>query len=175
MGLMLAVVRKIQTGDHAIRAGQWAARTQTSMDVFGSTVGIVGLGQIAKAFVRRARAFGTRILVHTRTHDAALAEELGFQYATLEDVLRESDIVSLFASLTNETRRMIGARELSLMKRSAYLINIARGELVDRGICGRAAARRSRRFWRRSGRTGGTARQSRMGAAGLRCVGPRAG
>jgi phosphoglycerate dehydrogenase-like enzyme len=131
MGLMLCVVRQILTGDRAIRAGVWAERTQTSMDVHGSTLGVIGLGQIAKAFVRRARAFGTKILVYTRTHDTAVAKELGIEYAPLDDVLGRADIVCLFASLTKETHKMIGARELGLMKRSAYLINIARGELID--------------------------------------------
>ena len=130
MGLLLCVTRQILTGDRALRAGLWASRTHTSMDVHGSTVGVIGLGQIARAFVTRARAFGTRILVHTRTQDAALAQELGFTYATLDEMLRLSDIVCLFASLTAETRHMIAARELSLMKPSAFLINIARGELV---------------------------------------------
>ena len=131
MGLMLSVVRQIRTGDRAIRAGLWAAQTQTSLDVYGATLGIIGFGQIAQAFVRRARAFGLRILVHTRTPSAAAAEQLGIEYATLEEVLSQSDIVSLFASLTNESRRMIGGRELRLMKRTAYLINIGRGELLD--------------------------------------------
>ena len=131
MGLMLAVVRQIRVGDHAIRAGLWCARTHTSMDLHGATVGVVGLGQIAKAFVRRALGFGVRILVHTRTPNAAMAEELGVQYASLEEVLQLSDVVCLFASLTSDTRGMIGAREISLMKRSAYLVNIARGELID--------------------------------------------
>ena len=131
MGLMLSVVRQIRTGDHAIRAGLWASRTQTSMDVCGSTVGVIGLGQIAKAFVTRARAFGARILVHTRTPDLALAKEMGIEFTPLDEVLRRADIVCLFASLTEETRRMIGAREFGLMKPSAFLINIARGELVD--------------------------------------------
>ena len=131
MGLMLCVTRQILTGDRALRAGLWASRTHTSTDVHGATVGVIGLGQIAKAFVTRARSFGVRILVHTRTHDAALAERLGIEYAALDEVLRNSDIVCLFASLTPETRHMIGHRELSLMKPSAFLINIARGELVD--------------------------------------------
>ena len=69
--------------------------------------------------------------MHTRTHDAALAKELGIEYSSLDELLRQSDVVSVFASLTNETRHMIGARELKLMRSSAYLINIARGELVD--------------------------------------------
>jgi phosphoglycerate dehydrogenase-like enzyme len=131
MGLMLCVVRQILTGDRAIRAGQWASRTQSSIDVNGATVAVIGLGLIAKAFVRRAKAFGMRVLIHTRTQDAALASELGFEYASLGEALRSADIVCLFASLSDETRGMIGARELALMKPSAYFINIARGELVD--------------------------------------------
>lgn len=131
MGLTLCVVRQIRTGDHTIRTGLWNKRTETSMDVFGSTVGVIGFGQIAKAYVRRARAFGMRILVHTRTPDPALVEEFGIEYAPLDEVLGQADIVSLFASLTRDSRHMIGARELNLMKPSAYLINIARGELID--------------------------------------------
>jgi phosphoglycerate dehydrogenase-like enzyme len=131
MGLMLSVVRQIRTGDFAIRAGQWASRTQTSLDVYGSTLGVIGLGQIAKAFVKRARAFGVRLLVHTRTQDPDIAREYGIEYVSLDDLLAQSDMVCLFASLTRETTRMIGARELALMKPTSYLINIARGELVD--------------------------------------------
>ena len=133
MGLMLNVARQIRAGDEAIRNGLWSERTQTSMDVVGSTIGVIGFGQIAQAFVVRARAFGTRILVHTRTPDAALAGRLGVEYAMLDDVLRRADIVCLFASLTSETRGMIGARQLGLMRPSAYLVNIARGELIDEG------------------------------------------
>ncbi|MDP9160589.1 MAG: D-glycerate dehydrogenase [Acidobacteriota bacterium] len=131
LGLMLCVVRQILTGDRAIRSGLWTSRTLTSMDIHGSTVGVIGLGQIAKAFVTRARSFGVRILVHTRTPLLALEKELGIEYASLDEVLKTADIVCLFASLSRETRHMIGARELGLMKPSAFLINIARGELVD--------------------------------------------
>ena len=131
MGLMLCVVRQIRTGDHAIRAGLWCARTHTSMDLHGATIGVIGLGQIAKGFVRRALSFGVRILVHTRTPDLGLAKDLGIEYASLDEVLKLADVVCLFASLNSGTRRMIGARELGLMKPSAYLINIARGELIN--------------------------------------------
>ena len=131
MGLLLSVVRQIVTGDKAIRAGLWAERTQTSMDVHGSTLGVIGFGGIAKAFVRRAHAFGMRVLVHTRTPDPSCAGQFGVEYVSLDELLRNSDIVSLFASLTKDSHHMLGARELGLMKRSAYLINIARGELID--------------------------------------------
>ncbi|MEP6645408.1 MAG: NAD(P)-dependent oxidoreductase [Acidobacteriaceae bacterium] len=131
IGLMLCVVRQILTGDRAIRAGLWTSRTLTSMDIHGSTVGVIGFGRIAKAFVTRARCFGVRILVHTRTPDPALEKEFGIEYTSLDEVLTSADIVCLFSSLTKDTHHMIGARELSLMKASAFLINIARGELVD--------------------------------------------
>jgi phosphoglycerate dehydrogenase-like enzyme len=131
IGLILAVTRQIRTGDIAIREGVWAARTQSSLDLMGATLGVVGLGLIGKAAVRRAAAFGVRLLCHTRTPDHAFAEEVGMTYADLDTVLREADVVSLYASLNEQTRGMIGAREIGLMKRTAYLVNIARGELID--------------------------------------------
>jgi glyoxylate reductase len=131
MGLMLCVVRKILVGDRAIRSGLWATRTQSSTDLYGATMGVIGLGQIAKAFVARARTFGMRILVHTRTPDLDFGRQHGIEYLTLDALLGQADVVGLFASLDKGSRRMIGAREFSLMKRSAYFINIARGELVD--------------------------------------------
>ncbi len=131
IGLLLATTRQIRTGDIAIREGAWASRTQTSLDLFGATVGLVGLGLIGRAAARRLAAFGVRLLCHTRTPDAFFAEEVSMTYTDLDTLLRESDVVSLYASLSDATRRMIGARELGLMKPGAFLINIARGELVD--------------------------------------------
>lgn len=131
MGLMISVVRKIVTGDRAIRAGLWASRTQSSMDLYGATMGMIGLGQIGKAFASRAKAFGMRLLVHTRTPDPLFAEQFGLQFASLDRVLGQADVVGLFASLDHSSRHLIGERELQLMKPSAYFLNIARGELVD--------------------------------------------
>ncbi len=131
LGLMLAVTRAIRTGDVAIRAGEWAARTQSSLDLWGATLGVVGLGLIGRAAVRRATAFGMRVLCFTRSPDPEFAKRHGVTYAELDAVLREADVVSLYASLTPDTRGMIGAREIALMKPTAFLVNIARGELVD--------------------------------------------
>jgi phosphoglycerate dehydrogenase-like enzyme len=131
LGLILAVTRRIRTGDIAIREGLWASRTPTSLDLYGATLGVVGLGLIGKAAVRRAAAFGMRLLCHTRTPDPDFAAQVGMTYVDLDTLLREADVVSLYASLNEQTRRMIGARELGLMKPTAYLVNIARGELVD--------------------------------------------
>ena len=131
IGLMLAVTRQIRTGDIAIRQGRWAADTQSSIDLYGATLAVFGLGMIGKAAVRRAAAFGARILVHTRTPDRDFAREFAIEYVDKDEALRRADVVSLYTSLNAETYHMIGARELSLMQRHAYLINIARGELID--------------------------------------------
>ena len=131
IGLMLAVTRQILAGDRAIRAGRWAADTQSSLDLYGATLSVLGLGMIGKAAVRRAAAFGMKILVHTRTPDLAFGREFGIEYVGRDEALARADVVSLYASLSDETRHMIGARELALMRPHAYLINIARGELID--------------------------------------------
>lgn len=131
IGLMLAVTRQIRAGDLAIRAGRWSSDTQSSLDLFGATLGVLGLGLIGKAAVRRAAAFGMKILVHTRTPDIAFGDEHGIEYVGKDELLRRADVVSLYASLSPETHRMLGAREIALMQPHAYIVNIARGELID--------------------------------------------
>lgn len=131
IGLMLAITRQIRRGDIAIRAGRWAADTQGSMDVYGATFGMIGLGQIGRAAARRAKAFGMQILCHTRTPDPVIGAELGIAYATLNQVMARSDVVNVFASLNPTTRHMVGRAQIALMQTHAFLVNIARGELVD--------------------------------------------
>ena len=130
-GLMLAVTRQILTGDRAIRAGRWAADTQSSLDLYGATLSVIGLGMIGRAAVRRAAVFGMKLLVHTRTPDPVFAAQYGVEYVGLDEALARADVVSVYASLSPATRHMIGAREIALMQPHAYLINIARGELID--------------------------------------------
>ena len=131
IGLMLAITRQIRRGDIAIRAGRWAADTQGSMDVYGATFGMIGLGQIGRAAARRAIALGMNILCHTRTPDPAFGAELGITYLPLDQVMQQSDVVNVFASLNPSTRHIVGRREIALMQPHAYFVNIARGELVD--------------------------------------------
>lgn len=138
VGLIFASVRQIVRGDKAIRAGKWASETPQTDDVTGSTVGIIGLGHIGRALARRMAGFDTELLVHTRTHDPEFARRHGIRYVSLEELLEHSDIVALTASLTPETRHMIGAEELRRMKRTAHFVNIARGEMVDEDALFRA-------------------------------------
>jgi glyoxylate reductase len=133
--LLLAVARRVVEGDHALRAGIFPGSQSLHFvggEVHGKTLGIVGLGAIGAAVARRARGFGMRIL-YTKRHrlEEAQEVELGVEYGTLDDLLRESDFVSVHAALSPATIHLIGRRELSLMRPSAYLVNTARGPIVD--------------------------------------------
>ena len=140
IGLMLALVRQIRRGDIAIRAGRWAADTQSSMDIWGASYGMIGLGQIGQAAARRAKAFGMKLICHTRTPDTVLAADLGISYLPLDQVMAQSDVVNVFASLNPSTRHIVGAAQIALMQPHAYLVNIARGELVDEVALAKALA-----------------------------------
>ena len=104
-------------------------------EVNGKTLGIVGLGAIGEAVARRARGFGMRIL-YTKRHrlDEPREVALGVEYRSLDDLLRESDFVSVNTALSPETIHLIGDRELRLMRPSAYLVNTARGPIVDKRL-----------------------------------------
>lgn len=142
MGLILTTSRQILRGDRAIRSGSWTAGLAPSRGVNEATLGVIGLGSIGQAVVKRARAFNMNVIANTRTQDAALANEFQISYVSLEELLRESDIVLLTASLTPATRNMIGPREFTMMKKSAYFVNIARGEMVDEQALFEALAHR---------------------------------
>jgi lactate dehydrogenase-like 2-hydroxyacid dehydrogenase len=142
--LMLATARRVAEGDRLVRAGQWKGVTWSLMlgrDVQGATLGIIGLGRIGKAIARRAAGFGMRLLYHTRRPDPD-AGSVGAAYRSKADLLREADFVILSVPLTPETRRLIGEDELALMKPSAYLINVARGPVVDEAALVRALRER---------------------------------
>jgi glyoxylate reductase len=134
-GLLLAVARRVVEGDQALRAGFFPGGQSEHLvgaDVHGQTLGIVGLGRIGEAVARRARGFGMRILYTKRRRLGAETERaLGVTYASLDDLLRASDFVSIHALLGPETVHLIGARELALMRPTAFLVNTARGPVVD--------------------------------------------
>ena len=132
--LMLGVARRVPESDRFVRAGKWAGVYWSQLmgtDVHGGTLGIIGLGRIGQAIARRAQGFGMRVLYHKRTPDPEAARGVGAEYRTKAELLRESDFVVLSIPLTPETRHLIGAAELALMKPTAFLVNVARGPVVD--------------------------------------------
>jgi phosphoglycerate dehydrogenase-like enzyme len=127
--LMLAVMRHIPQEHQALRAGQWQTSQGTGLQ--GKTLGIIGLGRIGSRVAHIAQAFGMRVLAtgFTLTAERALAH--GVRMAALEDLLARSDVVSIHLRLSDRSHKLIGRRELRLMKPTAYLINTARGPIVD--------------------------------------------
>ena len=133
--LILALSRRIVELDGRVRRGEfkfWAPMLFLGREVTGKTLGIVGFGRIGQAVARRARGFRMRVLYHDpRSIDAATERELDAESAGLRRLLSEADFVCIHVSLSKETRHLIGPTELALMKPTAYLINAARGPVVD--------------------------------------------
>jgi len=146
-GLMLAAARRLIEGDRLVRAGKFpGAQSDYLMGaiVHGKTLGLIGgNGRIGKAVARRARGFAMRILYWSH-HRSPKSEErkAGLTFVSLDKLLRESDFVSIHAALNDESHHQIGARELKLMKRTAFLINTARGPIVDEAALVRALTKR---------------------------------
>jgi glyoxylate reductase len=132
--LMMAAARRIPESDRFVREGRfvgWGPKLMLGYEIYGKTLGIVGLGDIGAAVARRAKGFNMKILYHSRSRKTGLEEELGAVKVDFDDLLRESDFISLHVPLTNETRHLIGEREIDLMKDTAIIVNLARGEVVD--------------------------------------------
>jgi len=146
--ILMATARRVVEGDKFTRSGRWKTWELmgfTGQDVHGATLGIVGLGRIGAALARRAKGFAMPVLYHNRNRAEALEAEVGARYVPLDDLLRQSDFVIISCALTQETRHLIGERELGLMKPSAILVNIARGPIVDQRALYRALV--DRKIW----------------------------
>ncbi len=133
MALLHAWNRKIVLFDRSVKERGWGSQplTMRMMRLRGKTIGIVGFGRIGQAVASKARAFGMNILAADPFVDSATVESFGGSLVELDQLLGESDFVSLHTPLSDETRNMIGRDELAAMKREAFLINAARGPLID--------------------------------------------
>jgi lactate dehydrogenase-like 2-hydroxyacid dehydrogenase len=131
--LLLAAARRVTESDRYVRAGQWK-RWEFEMlmgaELYGTTLGIVGMGRIGRAIARRAKGFGMRVVYHNRTRLPS-AQEDGAIWMSTEEVLRSADHVILVVPYSQATHHLIGASQLALMKPTAVLVNIARGGVVD--------------------------------------------
>ena len=132
IGLLISMARRLPYADHTMKEGQWAKKQLKGWQLEGKTLGILGLGNIGKQVAKIAKAFGMKILITTRSPpDPKLLTELAGESVPLRELLTRSDIITIHAPLTRQTRHMIGKEELHLMKKGAYLINTARGPIVD--------------------------------------------
>jgi len=131
--LMQVLLRRLPELERMVREGRWDRQADTiGSDLTGLTLGIVGLGFTGRELARLVAPFRMRVLAYSPHADPAQAQALGVTLVpTLDELLRQADVVSLHCRLTEQTRHMIGERELALLKPTAYLINVARGELID--------------------------------------------
>jgi len=129
IGLMVCVARQIPLVDQDVRGGKWGR--YEGCELWRKTLGLIGLGRIGRAVARRALGFDMQVLAYDPYVDEKQAEAMGVRMASLEEVIASADFLSLHAALTEETRHLIGKSELESMKLTAFLINTARGGLVD--------------------------------------------
>jgi len=134
--LLLATARRIVEGDALVRSGRWTGWSPTQLlgaEVSGKTVGIIGMGRIGQAVAHRAVGFRMPVRYHTRQLMATASLPRKWEYRSLQDILGEADVVTIHVPLTPATHHLIGARELAWMRPTAFVINTARGPIVDEG------------------------------------------
>ena len=132
--LLMAAARRVIDGDRYTRSGQWKTWEPELLlgpDVGGSTLGIIGMGRIGEAVARRAQGFDMNVLYHSPTRKPELEQYLGCDWVAMDELLQQSDFVSLHCPLKPETQHLISDHAFSLMKPTAILINTARGQIVD--------------------------------------------
>lgn len=133
--LLMAVSRRLVEVDNYVRDGRWIKAWGPKMllgsDIHGKTLGIVGLGRIGSALVKRAKGFDMKVIYYDSYPDKSKEKSLGVEYREFETLLKEADYVSLHVPLLDETKHLIGENELRLMKPSAFLVNTSRGPVVD--------------------------------------------
>lgn len=131
MALLLALARRVPAADRSMRAGEWDRKSFNGVELYGKTLGLVGAGRIGGEVAVRARAFGMRVLVFDPFLNPDRATALGVETAELDDLLAKADVLSVHVPLTDETHGLIGEAQLAKLKPSAFVLNVARGGVVD--------------------------------------------
>jgi len=134
--LLLATARRVVEGDSLVRSGRWSGWSPTQLlgaEVSGKTLGIIGMGRIGQAVAQRAAGFCMKVRYHTRQSLATSSLPREWEHRSLQDILGEADIVTIHVPLSPSTHHLIGAREMAWMRPTAFLINTARGPIIDEG------------------------------------------
>ncbi|HEX4952957.1 MAG TPA: phosphoglycerate dehydrogenase [Thermoanaerobaculia bacterium] len=129
--LLLSLLRQVPAADASMKRGEWDRKSYVGSELFGKTVGVIGFGRIGQGVAARARSFEAEVLAHDPYLDSAVARRLGVEPVELSELLARADIVTLHTPFTPETRNLLSADNLRQMKAGSYLINCARGGIVD--------------------------------------------
>jgi len=133
IGLMFSLARRIPEADASMKRGEWIKRRLTGFELRGRTLGVIGFGRIGYLVAKKAKALGMGVLTYDVIIDKLMnyVKEVGAEAVPLDELLASSDFITVHVPLLPQTRHMIGRREIGMMKRGAYLINAARGAIVD--------------------------------------------
>jgi len=139
LALLLACQRNLGRQDRAIRAGVWRRDlVKPARRLRGQTLGLIAFGRVARVLAEKAKGLGVRLVAYDPLVPASLIEQYGATPATLDDLLRQSDLISVHAPLNDQTRHLLGAREFALIKPGAIVVNTARGPVIDEKALARA-------------------------------------
>ena len=140
--LILSLARRVPAADRSMRAGQWDRKSFNGTELQGKTLGLLGAGRIGSEVARRARAFGMRVLAYDPFLTEERARSIGLELAPLDEIVREADIISVHVPLSESTTNLVGEAQLAMMKPSAFVVNVARGGVIDEGALHRALTER---------------------------------
>lgn len=131
ISMLMSMARNIPQANATLRAGQWERKKFTGIELYGKTIGIIGLGRIGREVAKRSKSFGMRILGNDPYMSSDIAEKIGVELVKLEDIFRQADFITVHTPKTAETKHLIGKKEMEMMKGNARLINCARGGIID--------------------------------------------
>ena len=131
IGHIVSLLRHLPEADLSVRSGKWEKARFEGRELFGKTLGLLGSGRIGAEVAKRAQAFGMKVIAHDPYLSPKIAEGLGIRLVERDPLFRDADVLSIHAALTSETRGLVGAPQLAKMRRTAILVNCARGEIVD--------------------------------------------
>ncbi len=129
--LILSLIKNIPKLNEAAKRGEWGGKRELNRELYGKVLGIVGLGSIGRAVAAMAKGFGMEVIAYSPRVKKEDAEKIGVKLVSLEELLQKSDVVSIHTSYSPQKYHLIGERQLKMMKKTAYLVNTARGELID--------------------------------------------
>lgn len=133
IAMMMAIARKIPAADASMKAGQWDKKSFTGVELRGKTLGILGLGRIGQEVARRMRSFGMTLLGFDPFVSEEILGQLGVERATVDEICKRADFITIHTPLSAETKNLINAERLATMKKTARIVNCARGGIVDEG------------------------------------------
>lgn len=131
LGMIISLVRRLSSADKSVKNGEWKRSAFMGSEIYGKTLGVIGTGKIGTEVIKRAQSFGMKVLGYDPFLTSTRAQQLNIEATTIEDILKRADFVTLHTPLTKDTKHLINAESLATMKPTAFILNCARGGIID--------------------------------------------